>query len=215
MSRAGATRQNNLRLAALVAQGLYVASTFALAAYLLSGGLSESSALFAFRALLAGLVGVWWGVILGRYLRAQATPEGDGTLRALRAAFPWLTAYRLALWLLGLLLAGALDPTVNPGATLIVTLVSLAYILAKNAVYGTLAREAEQPQDEAGRARLAGWLNVGAALALALAVINGLPARGESPPPALALALSVMPALFDLLALAFARGAILARLPVR
>lgn len=204
-------RDGRFSALALAAQGLYVAATFALAAYLLSGGVSESSALFAFRAFLAGLVGAWWGVVLARYLRAQATPAGDGTLRALRAAFPWLTAYRLALWLLGLLLAGTPDPTVNPGATLLVTLVSLAYILAKNAVYGTLAREAEQPQDAAGRARLAGWLNVGAALALALAVINGLPARGESPPPPLALALSVLPAVFDLLALACARRAILAR----
>lgn len=204
---------NRWRLPALASQGLYVAASFALAAYLLSSGLNEGSALLAFRAFLAGLVGVWWGVVLGRYLRAQATPETDGTLRALRASFPWLTAYRLALWLLSLLLVGAADPNVNPGTSVIVMLVSFAYIFAKNAVYGTLTRQAGNPQDAAGRAQLAGWLNIGAAVSLALAVINGLPARGNPPPQTLELTLSVLPAAFDLLALVLARRAVLALPP--
>lgn len=196
------------RLPALVAQGLYVAASFALAASLLSSGVNEGTAMYAFRAFLAGLVGAWWGVILSRYLRAQATPETDGTLRALRASFPWLTAFRMALWLLGLLLVGAVDPSVNPGTTMIVTLVSFAYIFAKNAVYGTLVRQAGSPQDAAGRAQFAQWLNIGAAVALALAVINGLPVRGESPPPTPELTLSVLASVLDLLALTFARQAV-------
>ena len=172
---------NRWRSPALVAQWLYVAAAFAVTAYTLLPGPNEDTTLMALRSLLSGLVGAWWAVVFGRYLRGQATPDTDGTLRALRVFFPWLTALRLSLWLLGLLQAGLVGSAeVNPVAMTALQTLSLAYALAKNAVYGTLARFAPDPAHPLGQRRLAEWLNLAAPLALAIGVINTVPVRGLS-----------------------------------
>ena len=172
---------NRWRTPALVAQAAYVLASFGITAYTLLPGLNEGTAISALRSLLAGLVGVWWAVVFGRYVQGQPTPDTDGTLRALQVFFPWLTALRLSLWLLGLLAIGAVDAAeVNPVALTALQTLALAYILAKNAVYGTLTRFAPDPAHPLGRRRLAEWLNLAAPLALAIGVVNTVPVRGLS-----------------------------------
>ena len=172
---------NRWRTPALAAQWLYVAATLGLTAYTLLPGLNEGTVLTGLRSLLAALVGAWWAVIFGRYLLGQGTPDTDGTLRALRLFFPWLTALRLSLWLLGLLaLGGDVAAQVNPVALTALQTLSFGYLFAKNAVYGTLARYATDPANALGRRRLGEWLNVAAPLALAIGVINTVPLRGMS-----------------------------------
>jgi hypothetical protein len=172
---------NRWRLPALTAQWLYVAASLGLTAYTLLPGLNEGTVVTGLRSLLAALVGAWWAVIFGRYLLGQGTPDTDGTLRALRIFFPWLTALRLSLWLIGLLaLSGNVTAEVNPVALTALQTLSFGYIFAKNAVYGTLARYATDPANALGRRRLGEWLNVAAPLALAIGVINTVPLGGVS-----------------------------------
>ena len=172
---------NRWRLPALTAQWLYVAASLGLTAYTLLPGLDEGTVVTGLRSLLAALVGAWWAVIFGRYLLGQGTPDTDGTLRALRLFFPWLTALRLSLWLLGLLaLGGDVAAQVNPVALTALQTLSFGYLFAKHAVYGTLARYATDPANALGRRRLGEWLNVAAPLALAIGVINTVPLRGMS-----------------------------------
>ena len=194
---------NRWRTPALAAQWLYVAATLGLTAYTLLPGLNEGTVLTGLRSLLAALVGAWWAVIFGRYLLGQGTPDTDGTLRALRLFFPWLTALRLSLWLLGLLaLGGDVAAQVNPVALTALQTLSFGYLFAKNAVYGTLARYATDPANALGRRRLAEWLNVAAPLALAIGVINTVPLRGMSAGfEPLTVALYGLHAALDLLAL--------------
>lgn len=172
---------NRWRLPALTAQWPYVAASLGLTAYTLLPGLNEGTVVTGLRSLLAALVGAWWAVIFGRYLLGQGTPDTDGTLRALRIFFPWLTALRLSLWLIGLLaLSGNVTAEVNPVALTALQTLSFGYIFAKNAVYGTLARYATDPANALGRRRLGEWLNVAAPLALAIGVINTVPLGGVS-----------------------------------
>ena len=194
---------NRWRTPALAAQWLYVAATLGLTAYTLLPGLNEGTVLTGLRSLLAALVGAWWAVIFGRYLLGQGTPDTDGTLRALRLFFPWLTALRLSLWLLGLLaLGGDVAAQVNPVALTALQTLSFGYLFAKNAVYGTLARHATDPANALGRRRLGEWLNVAAPLALAIGVINTVPLRGMSAGfEPLTVALYGLHAALDLLAL--------------
>lgn len=205
MSQAAAV--NRWRVPALAAQWLYVAATLGLTAYILLPGLNEGTALTALRSLLAALVGAWWAVLFGRYLLGQGTPETDGTLRSLRVFFPWLTALRLSLWLLGLLSLSGAAAEVNAVALTALQTLSFGYIFAKNAVYGTLARYATDPANALGRRRLGEWLNVAAPLALAIGVINTVPlggpgegGPGEGPAP-LTVAVYGLHAALDLLAL--------------
>lgn len=170
---------NRWRTPALVAQAAYVLASFGVTAFTLLPGLNEGTVISALRSLLAGLVGAWWAVVFGHYVQGQATPDTDGTLRALQVFFPWLTALRLSLWLVSLLAASDLNwAEVNPVAFTALQTLALAYALAKNAVYGTLARFAADPQSTLGRLRLGQWLNLAAPLALAIGVINVVPMRG-------------------------------------
>ncbi|WP_221089466.1 hypothetical protein [Deinococcus aquaedulcis] len=173
------------RTAALVALWALVVATFGLCAYAVWSGwpLSEFGWLGALRTLLSALVLVWWTQVFARYAQALKTEDDDGVLRSLRGLFPWLTALRLALWLMGVFLyAGGAVPDANPVALTALATVELGFILAKNAVYGTLARFAPAPLDLAGRAALASWLNVGAALSLAIGVVNLVPVAGLGGP---------------------------------
>lgn len=173
------------RSAALLALGVQVAGLFGVAAFVLwRGNLSEGAWFTATEAGLAALVLAWWTVILGRFTAGQAVSPGDGTLRALRRAFPWLTSLRLVLWFVTLLfIIGGGAPQASPVALTALLTVWPAGILAGNAVYGTLARLAPNPADPVLRARLAEWLNLAAALSLALAVFNLVPIAGFSRPP--------------------------------
>nr|WP_246363196.1 hypothetical protein [Deinococcus budaensis] len=148
------------------------------------GGLSQGAWFSAVEAGLAALVLAWWTLLLGRVTAGRAVPPGDGTLRALRFAFPWLTSWRLVLWFLTLLfvLSGG-APDANRVALTALLTVWPAGVLAGNAVYGSLARLAPNPADLAGRKRLADWLNLAAALSLGMAVFNLVPIAGFSTPP--------------------------------
>lgn len=162
---------------AAYAQYAYALAAFVLAGYILESGINEISVLTALRSFLAGLVAVWWGRVLARYLGGQPTPDTDGTLRALRAFFPWVTALRLSLWLLLMLVLSGNTEANSVTITAMLT-ITLGYALAKNAVYGTLARYAEDPASTAGQNKLFDWLNLAAPLAFALGVVNLVPARG-------------------------------------
>ncbi|MEF2280176.1 hypothetical protein V3W47_17930 [Deinococcus sp. YIM 134068] len=175
------------RSAALAALGVQVAGLFGLAAYALwRGNLGQGAWFTAIEAVLAGLVLAWWAVVLRRFTRGQETPTENGTLRALRFTFPWLTSFRLVLWFLTLLslMTGA-APEANTVALTALMTVWPASILAGNAVYGTLARLAPNPADLVRRRRLSEWLNVAAALSLAMAVFNVVPIAGFSSSPTL------------------------------
>lgn len=170
------------RSAALAALWLQVASVFGVAAYALTkGNFSESAWLNAVEAFLAGLVLAWWTALLGRLTAGQAVREEDGTRRALSVALPWLTSFRLVLWFLTLLaVLGGAGEEANPVALTALLTVWPAAILAGNAVYGTLARLAPNAGDALGHRRLADWLNLAAALSLAMAVFNVVPIPGFS-----------------------------------
>ncbi|WP_026332558.1 hypothetical protein [Deinococcus apachensis] len=185
--RRGRLRARGWREAAFAALWVQVAGLFALVAFsLYRGNFSEGAWLSAIEAFLAGLVLAWWTLVLGRFTAGQAVPPTDGTLRALRIAFPWLTSFRLVLWFLTLLsvLSGG-APEANTVALTALLTVWPAGTLAGNAVYGTLARLAPNPADDTGRKRLADWLNLAAALSLAMAVFNVVPIRGFSDSPTL------------------------------
>jgi len=175
------------RSAALIALWVQVAAVFGAAAYGLERGqFSEGAWLSAAEALLAGLVLSWWTVILGRVTAGLSVPPEDGTLRALGLLLPWLTSFRLVLWGLNLLfLLDGRAPEANPVALTALMTVWLALILSRNAVYGTLARLAPNPGDAAARSRLADWLNLSAALSLAMTVFNLVPLAGFSRVPTL------------------------------
>lgn len=173
------------RQAALIALTVQVAGLFAVAAFSLWRGNFSTGAWFsAVEAFLAGLVLAWWAAVLARFTAGRGVSPEDGSLRALRLAFPWLTSFRLVLWFLTLLdvLSGG-APEANTVALTALLTVWPAGILAGNAVYGTLARLAPGPADPAGRRRLADWLNVAAALSLAMAVFNVVPIAGFSLAP--------------------------------
>ncbi|THF67774.1 hypothetical protein E7T06_19525 [Deinococcus sp. Arct2-2] len=194
---ADAPRWRSLALAALWVQ---VASLFGLVAYVLwrgnaAGGLDELVWLSAFDSFLAALVMWWWTATFARVTLGQAIPTeplpgpdapGSGQLRALRATFPWLTALRLSLWfltVLGVMNESSLEA--NPVALTALLTVWGAAIFASNAMYGSLARLATNPAEAIDRERLLGWLNLSAALGVAMTVFNVVPIAGFSTIPTL------------------------------
>ncbi|UQN07145.1 hypothetical protein [Deinococcus sp. QL22] len=192
---ADAPRWRSLALAALWVQ---VASLFGLVAYVLwrgnaAGGLDELVWLSAFDSFLAALVMWWWTatfarVTLGQAISTEPLPgpdaPGAGQLRALRATFPWLTALRLSLWFLTVLsVVNTSSSEANPVALTALLTVWGAAIFASNAMYGSLARLATNPADPVGRERLLGWLNLSAALGVAMTVVNVVPTAGFSSTP--------------------------------
>jgi hypothetical protein len=169
------------RSAALGALWALVVATFGLAAFTLwrSPVLDVVAVLEALRSVLAALVLLWWTQVFTRYIAAEAVPDTDGVLRSVRALLPWLTSLRIAMWLLLLLsLAGGVAETASPVAVTALVTISGAFIFAKNAVFGTLARWAPTPNEALGRVRLGQWLNAAAALSLALGVVNVVPIAG-------------------------------------
>ncbi|MDL2343329.1 hypothetical protein QOL99_04095 [Deinococcus sp. MIMF12] len=173
------------RTPALALLWVQVGGLVGLAAYLLwREGFAGVGWLNGGEALLAALVLGLWTAVLGRFTAGRGTPPEDGTLRGLRALFPWLTSLRLALWFLTLVsVLGGAAPQANAVALTALLTVWPAAVLAGNAVYGTLARLAPDPADLLRRARLADWLNVAAALSLAMAVFNVVPVAGFSSLP--------------------------------
>lgn len=171
----------NWRSVALAALWALVAATFALAAFALwrSQPITDFAVLTAARTMLSALVLVWWTQVFSRYTARQGTAPENGALRALRAAVPWLLGLRLALWSLNVLaLSSGAAAEANTVAITALLTIDLGFALAKNAVYGTLARWAGQPGEGLGRVRLMGWLNVAAALSLGIGVINIVPIAG-------------------------------------
>ncbi len=164
-----------VQVAALIAYGVYQG---------LTGGadvwLSLADVVLA--TLSLGL----WTALLGEFLRGAAVPAGDPRLRAFRLIFPWLIALRAALWLFtSLAILGGAGDTANPVAVLVLFLVWGGGIVGGLAVYAISAVLFVRPDDAAGRARLATWLNISAALSVAMTVMNVFPPSGFVPPPEL------------------------------
>ncbi|WP_371810084.1 hypothetical protein [Deinococcus sp. JMULE3] len=207
----GSITPGRWRAAALGALWTLVAATLALGAYSLwRAGLDDQFAWLAtLRALLAAVILVWWTQLLARYTLAQPTPDGDGVLRSLRGLFPWLTSLRLALWALSALVYLSGSVNANPVALTAIASIELGFILAKNAVYGSLVRAAPHPEDPAARARLLSWLNVAAPLSLALGVVNVVPVAGlGGAPDAVSLGVYGLHALLDVAATLLALKAV-------
>ena len=173
------------RGAALGALWVQVAALLFTAAYALwRDPRSPDGWLGGLEALLAALALAWWTVLLGRLLRGEATSPGDGTRRALSLTFPWLTALRFGLWgTLGLGLLAGVAPEANPVALTALMTVWFGAIVSGNAVFGTLIRLAGTPGDPLLRQRLREWLNLSAALAVGMTVLNVVPIRGFSGTP--------------------------------
>lgn len=174
-----AARLRPLALGFLWAQVVAVFGTVAFALW--QGQFGPQGWINAFDAFLAALVLTWWTLVFTRLSAGQATAPQNGILRALALAFPWLTSFRAALWgltLLGLLTGGA--PEANTLALTALMTVWGAAILASNAVNGSLVRLAPEPGDPAGARRLMDWLNLSAALALGMTVLNVVPIAGFS-----------------------------------
>ncbi|CAM4210510.1 hypothetical protein [Deinococcus marmoris] len=173
------SRWRALALGFLWAQVVAVFGTVAFV--LLRGAPGPQQWINALDALLGALVLTWWTLVFTRLSAGQATGPGNGPLRALTAAFPWLTSFRAALWgvtLLGLSTGAA--PEANTLALTALMTVWGAAILASNAVNGSLVRLAPEPENPANRKRLMDWLNLSAALALGMAVLNVVPIVGFS-----------------------------------
>lgn len=210
------------RTPALVALWAQVAALAGTAAFgLWRGGLGGRTWpvpqvwLGALEAGLAAVVLAWWTALLARVLRGVATPETGGTWRALVLTFPWLTALRASLWLALLLelLAGA-GAGASPVALTALMTVWAGVIVASNATFAGLAAVATGPADPAARRRLREWLNVSAALSLALGVMNVVPIEGFSAAPDLQTQLVYGGgALLDVLASVLAYHALGAGLP--
>jgi hypothetical protein len=182
---AQAPRWRSLALGALWVQ---VASLFGLVAYALwADRLDEVAWLNALDSFLAALVLWWWTATLSRVTLGQAIPTeplpgpdapGAGQLRAL------LTALRLSLWFLTVLsVTNTPSSEANPVALTALLTTWGAAIFASNAVYGSLARLAANPADPVDRERLLGWLNLSAALSVAMTVFNVVPIAGFSSAP--------------------------------
>ncbi len=171
--------------AAVWALWAQVASLYALSAFALwRGQFSGQGWLNAAESGLAALVLAWWTVLFSRVLRAQATPDTDGTWRALALTFPWLTALRASLWLVLLLgvLSGAAAEA-NPVALSAILTIWAGAIIASNAVAGNLVRLSAEPGSAPLRRRLREWLNASAALSLGMGVMNVVPVRGLGDAP--------------------------------
>ncbi|MFB9992923.1 hypothetical protein ACFFLM_13190 [Deinococcus oregonensis] len=187
----GAPRWRSLALGTLWVQ---VASLFGLVAYALwADGLDEVAWLNALDSFLAALVMWWWTATLSRVTLGQPISTktllgppapGAGQLRALRVVFPWLTALRFSLWFLTVLsVVSNSSLEANPVALTALLTTWGAAIFASNAMYGSLARLAASPANPIDQERLLGWLNLSAALSVAMTVFNVVPIAGFSSTP--------------------------------
>ena len=204
------------RTAALGALWVQVATLLFTAAYALwRDPRGPDGWLGGLEALLAALALAWWTALLGRLLRGETTGPGDGVRRALNLTFPWLTALRLALWgTLGLGLMAGIAPEANPVALTVLMTVWFGAILSSNAVFGTLTRLSAEPGDPLLRRRFQDWLNLSAALAVGMTVLNVVPIRGFSGTPELGTQLVYgVGGLLDVLATVLALRAVMATAP--
>ncbi len=164
-----------VQVAALVVYGGYDAAR--------SGG--PEVWLGALDALLATLSLALWTALLGGLLRHVSAPATDARLRVFRLVFPWLIALRAAEWLLtSLAILGGAGDTANPIAVLALFVVWGGGIATGLGVYVISAGLFAKPSDAAARARLLTWLNVAAALSVAMTVMNVWPPTGFGHPPA-------------------------------
>lgn len=179
------------RRAALGALWVQVAALIAYGIYQALGSSGADLLLNSLDVVLATLSLGLWTVLLGDFLRGaqpgQAQPRlPDPRLRVFRAVYPWLIALRAAMWLLtSLALLGGAGDTANPLAVLVLFLVWGGGIVGGLAVYTISAALFATPGDAAGRARLLAWLNLSAALSVAMTVMNVWPPTGFVPTPAL------------------------------
>lgn len=180
---------NRFRTPALAALWLQVVTVFGLCAFAVwQGNFSVSAWLTGIEAFLAGVVLVWWTQLFALVTERRGVPTTNGTWQSLALTYPWLTALRLGLWavvLLALLLGGA--PEANPVALTALMTIWGGAIWASNAVNGSLLRVVAGSDETLApnTARLLEWLNLSAALALGMTVLNVVPIKGFSDDPTL------------------------------
>lgn len=170
-----------MQVAALIAYGIYQAF----------GSSGADLLLNSLDVVLATISLGLWTLLLGDFLRGALPKQSrlgtpDTRLRIFRTVYPWLIALRAAMWLLtSLALLGSAGDTANPVAVLVLFLVWGGGIVGGLAVYTISAALFATPSDTVGRARLLTWLNLSAALSVAMTVMNVWPPTGFVPAPAL------------------------------
>ena len=109
------------------------------------------------------------------------TDPRRGTLARL---YPWLIAYEGTLWLLFTLLpvVGGTFPEVNPVAAAVQVTISGVGVAVSFLIYLLSLRLMANPADATGRAQLGDLLNLTAALAAAMVVLNVIPLLGLPAP---------------------------------
>lgn len=122
---------------------------------------------------------VAWVPLLSHYLQGEVMPEQTPALVMLRNLFSLLGLFRLMQWLfLGLaVLDGLVAQSSNPVSLTALFTVWGAAIIARTAVYAVSCIQFARPTAR-GREHLLGWLNLLAALELALMVFNVWPPLG-------------------------------------
>lgn len=188
---AGQAAPPGWRVAALVALGAQVLALFLVAGYVLSKELPSAATgyLDAGHSFFTGVLTLWWALLLGRLTLGRGVVPGeylDRVRRVLTFAFPLLTTFRGVLWgVTALALAGGATQG-HPVALTALMTVWGASIIASYMSFFWLVRWAD-PQPAAtgpgpahAKAQLEDWLNLSAALALGMTVVNVVPITGFS-----------------------------------
>ncbi|GHF99368.1 hypothetical protein GCM10017783_09230 [Deinococcus piscis] len=175
------------RTAALAALGAQVLALFLVAGYVLSKDLPNpvSGWLDAGHHFLTGILTLWWALLLGRLTLGRGVAQGeylDRVRQALTLTFPLLTSFRGVLWgITALALAGGTSQAHPVALTALMTIWG-ASIIASYMGFFWLLRWSDLGPAEGSSAKwqLADWLNLSAALALGMTVINVVPITGFS-----------------------------------
>lgn len=151
----------------------------ALLGYMVYGLTQHSSWLSVLDDVLALACMVAWVPLLERYLHGKPVSETAPALQTLRNLFPVLALFRALQWLMLSLaiLDGLLADSTNPVSLVALFTVWGAAIVARAAVYAVSCIQFLNPTSR-GRNHLLSWLNLLAALELALMVFNVWPPLG-------------------------------------
>ncbi len=162
---------------------LRLASLLALASFtVFRGGVSFWLPLIDFLGSAAMLA--LWIPLMGRLLRGDVVLTTDPRRGTLARLYPWLIAYEGTLWLLFTLLpvVGGTFPEVNPVAAAVQVTISGVGVAVSFLIYLLSLRLMANPADATGRAQLGDLLNLTAALAAAMVVLNVIPLLGLPAP---------------------------------
>ena len=162
---------------------LRLASLLALASFtVFRGGVGFWLPLIDFLGSAAMLA--LWIPLMGRLLRGDVVLTTDPRRGTLARLYPWLIAYEGTLWLLFTLLpiGGGTFPEVNPVAAAVQVTILGVGVAVSFLIYLLSLRLMANPADATGRAQLGDLLNLAAALATAMVVLNVIPLLGLPAP---------------------------------